>query len=233
MVEIDLNEFQAFISECNRVRDKVDNISGRGVRNSHTSISIDSPDDGGDVWPNQSPWKPVQLTSIISSEPGRYNGKSISGAAKNNATGALAVADIGTVAGMEDCIVWNLRETGHGGHAINLGDNAQCVLLGLFWGMDKNSKKPIFMVGADPGVFFRVNLTQTGGSLGNKTTKSSWTYTANIPGTSTALGTSLSPETGRTNGTLAAATKGVGYYDASGTFVLYSAAELIGTAGCS
>jgi hypothetical protein len=186
---------------------------------------------------SSSSWGLVQISSIIGSQPGRYNGKTISRGTNASASGGLVLTDIGIVASSENCIVWNLREMGHGdsshGHAINLSDNAQCVLSALPGGSDSASGKPILLVGCDPGAIFRVDLSQTSGSLGNKTTPSTWVYTAKIPGTSTALGTSLTPEVARTNGTFAAATKGIGFYNASGAFVLFYAAEVIGTSGCT
>ena len=82
-------------------------------------------------------------------------------------------------------------------------------------------------------VFFRVDLTQTGGSNGTKTTAASWTYTAKKQGDSTVtLGTVLAPERTRENGTRTAATKGSGYYNNAGDFVLAEAWESHGTGGC-
>ncbi len=90
----------------------------------------------------------------------------------------------------------------------------------------------IVTAGERPGTMFRVNLVQTGGSNGTKTTAASWTYTATDLGGAT-LGTGLAPERTRENGTRAAATKGEGYYNTAGTFVLAEAWELRGTGACT
>jgi hypothetical protein len=83
---------------------------------------------------------------------------------------------------------------------------------------------------ADIGGLFRVDLTQTGGSNGTKTTAASYTYTVtDLAGVQ--LATGASPEKPRENGTKTAATKGYGYYDAAGTFVLAEAWEAPGTVG--
>jgi hypothetical protein len=82
-----------------------------------------------------------------------------------------------------------------------------------------------------PGVEYRVNLTQTGGSTGTQTTTASWVYTAALLSGAN-VGTSLSPEDPRPNGTRAAATAGIGYFNASNVFVLSRAFEKPGTGHC-
>lgn len=79
---------------------------------------------------------------------------------------------------------------------------------------------------------FMVNLTQTGGSNGNKTTAATWTYTAKTLNNATTLGTVLSPNKPRPFGTQTAATLGVAYYDNTGTFQLAEAYEKPGSGGC-
>lgn len=229
-----------FKNEWERIRDKVDGVRGPFVNNSPTAISHGDPQpfmpDLVSPVPNRI--QPILLVSVITSQPGRYNAKTISGGANKNASGGLVLSDVGTAASSNNCVAWNLREIGHGGssqgHAINLSDNSQCVVMA--WAtatIDQTTSLPIYLVGADPGVTFRVDLTETSGSLGNASSASSWEYTANVPGTSVTLGTSLSPEASRENGTYAAATKGLAYYNASGTLVLYSANEVCGTTSCS
>lgn len=80
-------------------------------------------------------------------------------------------------------------------------------------------------------IVFPVDLTQTGGSNGNKTTAATWTYTVNdLDGNE--LGTAVSPLKVRPNGTMTAATKGIAYYDEDGNLVLYDTNERYGTGGC-
>jgi len=78
-----------------------------------------------------------------------------------------------------------------------------------------------------------VRLSQTSGSLGNKTTASNWVYTVKDITDTTTIATGKSPLVARPNGTLAAATYGVGYFNPDGTgFVLLYAYEIPGTGGC-
>lgn len=73
-----------------------------------------------------------------------------------------------------------------------------------------------------------VTLSSPSGSNGNQTTAPNWTYTvATIAGDS--LGAGFSPTQGRCNGSFAAATRGMGYFDNTGTFVLVLAFETPGT----
>ena len=82
------------------------------------------------------------------------------------------------------------------------------------------------------GTTLRVNLSQTGGSNGNASTAATWTYNVtDVFGGS--LGTAMSPEFPRPKGTMTAATVGLGYYNTSGDFVLYQAAEKPGTGSCA
>lgn len=98
-----------------------------------------------------------------------------------------------------------------------------------FAGLD-GSSNPLYVCAAAMGMF-PVTLTQTGGSNGNKTTAASWTYTAASLSGET-LGTSLSPQWPRPNGTMTAATAGLAYYD-SGSVVLAIAFEQPGSGGCA
>lgn len=81
---------------------------------------------------------------------------------------------------------------------------------------------------------FPVDVTETSGSSGNKTTKCSFTYTANDILTGSELGTALDPEWDcRTSvGKFVAATKGSGYFDEENTFILFSVNEVPDVEGC-
>lgn len=89
----------------------------------------------------------------------------------------------------------------------------------------------VFVRAPNIGAIFRVNLTQTGGSNGTQSTAPTYTYTATDLN-SNQLGTGLSPERPRPNGAVTAATKGTGYYNTSGTFVLAEAWETPGSGHC-
>lgn len=79
---------------------------------------------------------------------------------------------------------------------------------------------------------FPVTVSQTGGSAGTDAAKCSFTYTAtDLDGNQ--LGTVMSPTWARPAlGAMVAATKGVGYYDAAGAFVLYQVDEVPDVVSC-
>ena len=79
-----------------------------------------------------------------------------------------------------------------------------------------------------PFELFAVDVSKTSGSAGDSTTQCSFVYSATDKENSATLGTSLSPDFSyRTaKGAFVAATKGVGLYNASGTFVLHSCSEV-------
>lgn len=83
-------------------------------------------------------------------------------------------------------------------------------------------------IGFEPYLTFAVEVSHTGGSAGDKTTKCSYTYTAKTIQDLTELGTSLSPEFDiRTaNGKYVQADRGTGYFDGNGTFVLWQVNEV-------
>lgn len=69
------------------------------------------------------------------------------------------------------------------------------------------------------GQLVAVDVEQTGGADGDDTTQATWTYTVTLKG-GTSIGSGYSPENQRpTVGTVTAATKGSGYWNA-GTFTL-------------
>jgi hypothetical protein len=81
------------------------------------------------------------------------------------------------------------------------------------------------------GVHFAVTLAQTGGANGNANSAATWEYTAtSLSGAE--IDTAVTPAKPRGNGTFTQATQGVGYYNASGDFVLAEAYETPGTEEC-
>lgn len=84
-----------------------------------------------------------------------------------------------------------------------------------------------------PGTLFAVNLSRDGGADGSGSTAVTYTYTAtSITTDAPTLGTGLTPDKPRPIGLMAVATKGVGYYDASGNFMLAEAYEVDRTVYC-
>jgi hypothetical protein len=71
-------------------------------------------------------------------------------------------------------------------------------------------------------------LTQTGGSNGTQTAAPTYTYTVKDVYGNT-LGTAMAPQVARPDGAVAAASYGLGYFDASGTFRLLEAFEIPST----
>lgn len=83
---------------------------------------------------------------------------------------------------------------------------------------------------------FPVNVVQSGGSAGNSTTACTFTYgTVTNAITSAAItGSGLSPTWARPSiGKMVAATHGTGYYNSSGTFVLYQIDEVDDEIACT
>lgn len=95
--------------------------------------------------------------------------------------------------------------------------------------------KPHYLIFVEPRRgMIPVSLTQTGGSNGTSSAAATWTYTANDTlGGSAELGTVLGPEWPRPNGRMTAATKGLGYFNTSGVFVLSIAYEKPGAMECA
>ena len=100
--------------------------------------------------------------------------------------------------------------------------------------LDSSDNQNYVFEGSNLGTMFAVDLTQTGGSAGDKSTQASWTYTAKSLSGET-LGTGLTPKRQRpTVGKMQSGngTVGLGYYDASGNFQLYDANEALDSAAC-
>lgn len=85
-----------------------------------------------------------------------------------------------------------------------------------------------------PGALFEVALTSDGtGSLGNDASKSSWKYNLkDLNGNQLNSGGGVAPDVGRINGTFAAASYGIAYYDFTDNLHLLCAFELPGTTHC-
>lgn len=126
--------------------------------------------------------------------------------------------------------VTNLPELEHGTHTLTVG--RYVWFFKVADGADDPVEHAVMSESGDV-VVIPVRLTQTGGSLGNKTTSSSWTYTVKDITNTTTITTGASPSVARPHGTLAAATYGIGYYAPDGSgFVLLHAFEITGTGGC-
>lgn len=87
-------------------------------------------------------------------------------------------------------------------------------------------------VNALAGFLFAVNLSQTGGEVGGKTTQSTWTYTVTSLDGQVVLGEEISPAKVRPNGRILAATQGVAYWDLD-ELILWDTDERFGTGACS
>jgi hypothetical protein len=80
---------------------------------------------------NWGPAVEVKITSIVSGQVGRFNGKTIRGA-NVSASGNIAEADLGTVNGTENAIVWHLGAivTGSTKHQLRLNQHVTGRVIG-------------------------------------------------------------------------------------------------------
>ena len=89
---------------------------------------------------------------------------------------------------------------------------------------------------ASAGQLFPVKVYKTGGATGDKTTKCAYVYTVKALDETTELGTSMTPAKPRqTVGYYTAPSDGdygLGFYDATGTFVLFDANEIPDAEAC-
>lgn len=126
----------------------------------------------------------------------------------------------------------NLTEVITGNHRLPV--DTPVILFRFFDDGTKSIPRYIFWTRRDSNELFPVDVSQTGGSGGNKTTKTSYTYTATDAITAVELGTVLSPvfNTRTATGAHVAATKGTGYFDEAGNFVLYQINEVPDVGEC-
>lgn len=93
---------------------------------------------------------PVQVSSVIASEYGRYNGKSITRETDTAATGALAADDIGTPAATEDTIIWSIAEIAASAHGIGVGKIVWGEVIGTTTDGKNIVQLPYYAQGAVP-----------------------------------------------------------------------------------
>lgn len=101
----------------------------------------------------------AKVTTGVSGQSGRFNGRLQESEMKSDASGALVEADLGTFASTDNCEVWDASEL-----APEL-----VFLIG-----QKTDGKLVFLRLAPDSI--DVWVTQTGGSAGNQTTQCSFTY---------------------------------------------------------
>lgn len=89
----------------------------------------------------------VKISSVVSSQVGRYNAKTYSGAINTAATGALTEANLGTLASADDAIVWHTPEItlGSAKHLLKAGATYQGRVAGT-----TSAGLKIILVGAMP-----------------------------------------------------------------------------------
>ena len=159
---------------------------------------------------------PVRTRSAVSGSSGRFNARTIARAYSSTATGALTEANIGTAAGTDDILAWDL-------------DAIKGCRVAIPVSYSYGDSKTIYVL--IPRGVFPVKLTQTGGSAGNKTTAVSFTYTVNDLNDQqiTTAHTPTWPSRGE-NGLKVAATEGLAWWDGSALKVF--AFERAGTGSC-
>lgn len=92
----------------------------------------------------------AEISSVISGQAGRYNGKSITRATDGAATGALAEANLGTASATEDVVIWNLAELGAGTQNLTIGTVVKGDVIGSTSGGKRIIEMPYYSGGAIP-----------------------------------------------------------------------------------
>jgi hypothetical protein len=138
------------------------------------------------------------------------------------------------------CIVVNVAEDGHAGHALVQSATA----LGKFagWAMPKGllTAVPVLAVRIEPQLLIAAALTLDGGSNGSASAPPSYTYkwpinaltSAQINNADGSRPTGLSPAWARSNGLFASATHGFVYRNLAGLVVLWQCDEAATAATC-
>jgi hypothetical protein len=158
-----------------------------------------------------------------------YTGKLQEGSATIKPTDLFKPNQSSAIPGMSDgqsVQVWNLLEGGDT-HSLALPQYAPCERIGT-----AEDGTPIVAVRVKPAfLLFAVSLTKDDGEDGDATLAPTYKYTVKL-GVET-MGTKMTPQWGRSIGSFQAATVGMGYLDAEGSFVLAYAHEIQNTEACS
>lgn len=205
--------------ELERMRAKIDGISGPNVNNGPGGIAI-----GGNRFSNgrlNLPEEPI-LVTITSTGSNGATWKQLVPPNSNSAsvvmTGGLTNEDIGPAFNTDGGTLSTIAASGVDGAHVWLHFRPDA----------SGSVIPIYHGGGAVGEI--VKLEKTSGTIGTQATASSWVYTVKSV-SNVQIATGLSPSFARRNGTLGEATWGIGYWNA-GTFVLAYAHEVIGSGGC-
>lgn len=169
------------------------------------------------------PWELVKVGGRTSGD-GLYDGTIYRGWVQDqDVTATLDIFDLAGYVEAEACVVWNVGERGH---AIANDTPVLGVLLG-----STTDNKLIIGVSLPTGDGVCV-LSQVGGANGTQSAAPTYTYTATDVRTGAELGVALTPEVSRPFGSVTAATRGVGYFNADGEYVLTHAFETPGSGAC-
>jgi hypothetical protein len=230
-------------SELLRIIKKVDGMTGDGVTNTPTQITIGNRSGGNS---NQNgDWDLVYVTAYTydgsgNIQNGRYAGTRIQKNITSNATGPIQYGDIGVLPGTvsspkQDCWLWNVSEV-QGGipfwPSSGVGALAMAVQIGVW--TSSSTTLPLLVTATAPQGLIRVPVSQTGGSNGTNSSAPSYTYSVTF-GTQTISGLTLS---GRANGSFVPASQGIGYWAPESigyppAFTLVWANEYPGTNECT
>lgn len=159
---------------------------------------------------------------------------------QSSKTTAVSTPPAGMTA-VSSCIVINTAETQLTNDPSAAGSVTNPHWLGTSWfgpgkcigyTNDTPPKPKIEVCVPNPAATMYVGLSNDGGYDGNSTTPPSYTYTAmDIYGNT--LGTNLTPQVGRPNGSFIAASYGLAYYGGDGKWVLLYAFEIPNTSTCT
>lgn len=122
--------------------------------------------------------QPFKVTSEISGQTGRYNGKSIvpnQSAAPE--TGYLAESDLGTTASEDDVIIWCVSDIAGGSNSLSTDD----IVLGTVCGVTSDGKR-IVVVQSGGGVLTAKITSAVSGQVGRYNAKRLTTSTPNATG---------------------------------------------------
>jgi hypothetical protein len=170
------------------------------------------------------------ISAAVAGQLGRYTATTLSGLVNRTPSGAFAAGDLGAAAGSVDCEVWCLADVRAGFATLKAGD-----LVEVLFGPTKDASDTIIGVcgaaGPDPAAMYAVDIEQTGGSAGDRTTPCSFTYSLTAPDGTTASGvTPLKPRP--SVGAMIAGTCGYLRRASGGGWQLLDAQEVLDTEAC-
>ena len=145
-----------------RVVRKVETMKGPGIVNNPAGIAFYQPPAPRQVIQQGARFVTFKISSVVTSQTGRYNAKTFSGGIDAAATGNLAEADLGTLAEEDDAVVWHPAEISGAGAL--LGGN---IYRGQIVGTNAEGLKVILVSDETASVILKVTGYTSPSTLGN------------------------------------------------------------------